>query len=180
MIVAAITYASFALFSPSSLAVFYDGIGNYDRAVSYAYGNYERTGKKEDLIEVCRYALKSYDDKKIEKYLDILVDGDFYSYCVSEKDLGEDFYEFITGKLVVSSFRNESRKENAVDRADDLTETYSETCALRAVLFEAVKVEDDDVIRYVKEKLSDRRAAAIGEEKDLIEYDLLNIDEILK
>lgn len=178
--VAAITYASFAIFSPSSLATFYDGVGNYDRAVSYAYGQYERTGDKEDLLTVCRYALKTYDDKKIERYLSLLVDDGFYSYCTEDERLGEDFYTFITGKLAVSAYRNETRKENAVDMADDLTESYSETCALRAVLFEAVKEENEVQIGYLKEKLSLRNETAAGEEKELIEYDLYNIDEFLK
>ena len=177
--VAAITYAAFAIFSPSSLASFYDGIGDYDKAVTYSYGNYERTGKREDLIVVCRYALKSGDDKKTEKYLGKLVDDEFYSYCISKEDLGTDYYDFITGKLAVSIYRNGSEKTAAADKANELTKNYSGECALRAVMFETIRSEDRATVVYINGILSARSAAAEGEEKTLLESDVYNVNAYL-
>ena len=177
---AALTYAAFAIFSPSSLASFYDGIGDYNHAVNYAYGNYERTNEKSDLLTVCRFALKTSDDKKIEKYLGMMIEGDFKAYCDSDEALGDDLYTFITGKYVVSLYRVSDDKTKACDRADELTENYSEACALRALLFETVKCEDKISVVYIKGKIDARAQTATGEEKELLEYDAANATEYLK
>ena len=177
---AAIVYAAFVIFAPNALASFYDGVGNYDRAVVYANGYYERTKEKGDLVTVCRYALKSEDDEKIEKYLDLLVDDEFYEFCLSDRSLGKDYYDFITGKLVLTVYRRQGQSSAVCERAKELTVEYSGSCALRSILFAAVEKKDETTIDRIKGYLEEMKATAQGAEKTLIETDLSNIEELFE
>ncbi|MBP5373019.1 MAG: hypothetical protein J6Y44_02400 [Clostridia bacterium] len=177
--VLAIGYSVFMIFFPATLASFYDGIGAYDAAVFYSYRNYERTEDKSDLNAVCRYALKTGDSETAIKYLDMLVDGEFYEFCAQEETLGETYYNFITGKLVTLKYYNGESANGCVDLARGFTRHYTNDCALRAMIFSAVDKNDRATLNYVKSVIQTLSATLEGDEKLLADDDLTNLNEFL-
>lgn len=177
--VLAIAYAIFMIFFPKEVATFYDGIGAYDNAVYYAYQNYQRTEDKNDLNTVCRYALKTGDNEKAIKYLDMLVDDDFHEFCAQNETLGEDYYNFIVGRYVTLKYLNGESANGCADLANDYTLVYRSDCALRAMMFSEVEKDDKSALNYLKGVITSRLGSLSGDERLLAQDDLNRINEFL-
>ena len=176
---ACIAYAALLIFTPVTLAKFYDGVGNYDKALVHAYEQYKRSEDLSDLDAACRYALKTGDKDKIGKYLEMLVDReDFYSYCLSDPELGAEYYDFICVKYVAALY--DGGNENAAALANGLTKTYTATCPLRSIAVSATDKNDKTTAAAVKTFLKDRLNTAVDEKENaLITADIGLIDEFL-
>ena len=99
-----LAYAALLIFVPQAIASYYDKVGNYDRATIYMYKRYQISGDRNDLIRTCKYAVKSENTEKEEKYLGLLVEDEgFYAYCLSDSGSGEGFYDFYCGKYAEAS-----------------------------------------------------------------------------
>ena len=172
--VVCLTYAAFMLFAPGFLADFHDGIGNYNKAASYAYKVYEKSGETSDLDKACKFALKTENDLVIVKYLSVLVDCDGFSdYCKEKYTFGDDYYDFMCGKYVCSLYLTEADKKAPCDKANAYSAAYTKNCALRALMFEAAEARDKETLKYIKELLSARTSS------ELIQSDIDKINELI-
>lgn len=99
--VSSMIYLCFALFAPSKMSEFYDGLGSGELSLHYAECAYKKSGEEGDLLIVVRRAVAAKNSKKTAKYCAVLFEKfpDFvsgeelayyqYKYCVALCDCGE-------------------------------------------------------------------------------------------
>ena len=171
-------YAALLIFAPQTLARFYDSVGNYDRAATFMYKRYEISGDKADLVQTCKFAIKSGKTDKEEKYLVYLVDDEgFFGYCGADEDLGAGFYDFICEKYVVAAYLNGKNGGVIAEKANALTKSYTDSCALRALAFACVEKNDKETLSSVKAYM-DKIAETDGQ-NNVLDYDIARIDGYL-
>ena len=108
----ALLYGIFALFSPITLANVYDSVGNYSLSVHYYECAYNKSNSIENVYILCERVDENSDAERAEKYLTIFVESDEFSSFCAQKDLVEsqDFMkseDFYYGKYVLSIFNND-------------------------------------------------------------------------
>ena len=128
----ALIYGGLALFNPSSLARFYDEMGNYNLATRYYEKQYEKTLSNGDLYTLCLELNEYSEPTRAEKYLAKLIDNDsigFTEFCQA-KD--EEFVsnistkEYCIGKYVCAVYVGKGC-EKTIDTVSDLVKNnYTE------------------------------------------------------
>lgn len=180
--VIAVIYACFAIFSPKTLAKFWENAGNYSVSVKYYEKQYEKSGDIVDLANLCAKLDVKSDSKKAVKYLAVFTDSEnFTEFCEKEDKAGG--YKFTSYEYYYGIFTVANYYENGLNAATDTAKKavksgYTERNAFFVLLSE-VKLNKDEgttvlaVISEIKETLSDET------EKNFAERDI-NIAKSIK
>ena len=99
LVALAITFGAFAMFAPRSLAVFFDGVGNYSASVFFYEKQYLKTENFSDLVELVNELDDANDSERAQKYLGILIaHEDFENFCANKKIFGVPYAEYYNGR----------------------------------------------------------------------------------
>ena len=143
--VSSMIYLCFALFAPSKMSEFYDGLGSGELSLKYAERAYEKSGEEGDLLIVVRRAVAAKNAKKTAKYCAVLFEKfpDFvsgeelayyqYKYCVALYDCGE--------------------KDKAVDEASKFSKYFEPGNPLESLAAYVFEKNDTESLRYVLEDI---------------------------
>ena len=164
-------FGSFALFSPITLANFFDGMGCYSLSITFYESNFNKTQKVSDLATLVVKIDQEKDSERAEKYLKILVEFDkFEEFCASEdkysqsqmaaKDyyLGEYVYALLKNGKFLDAFNL------SFDYIDD--NGYTENNPCRVMVVNAEKLLTDDQIYTLKKEIYDCRLS-LTDQNDL-------------
>ena len=148
--VIAVIYACFAIFSPKTLAKFWEDAGNYSVSVKYYEKQYEKSGDIADLANLCAKLEVKSDSKRAAKYLAIFTDDEnFSAFCEQEDKAGGykfTSYEYYYGSYVVASYY-ESGIASAISVAKKAVQAgYTEHNAFYVLLSETPLTKDDGII----------------------------------
>ena len=162
--VIAVIYACFAIFSPKTLAKFWENAGNYSVSVKYYEKQYEKSGDIVDLANLCAKLDVKSDSKKAVKYLAVFTDSEnFTEFCEKEDKAGG--YKFTSYEYYYGIFTVANYYENGLNAATDtakkaVKEGYTDRNAFFVLLSETpLTKEDGNIIKTeisaIKETLSD-------------------------
>ena len=161
--VIAVIYACFALFSPKTLAKFWEDAGNYSVSVKYYEKQYEKSGDIADLANLCAKLEVKSDSKRAAKYLAIFTDDEnFSAFCEQEDKAGGykfTSYEYYYGIFTVANFY-ENGLSVAIGTAKKAVQAgYTEHNAFYVLLSETPLTKEDGTIikaeiSVIKETLS--------------------------
>ncbi len=99
LVALAITFGAFATFAPRSLAVFFDGVGNYSASVFFYEKQYHKTENFDDLVDLVNEIDDANDKERAEKYLGALIEhDDFENFCADKKIMGIPLAEYYNGR----------------------------------------------------------------------------------
>ena len=161
--VIAVIYACFAIFSPKTLAKFWEDAGNYSVSGKYYEKQYEKSEDISDLANLCAKLDVKNDSKRAAKYLAIFTDDEnFSAFCEQEDKAGGykfTSYEYYYGIFTVANFY-ENGLSAAIDTAKKaVKEGYTEHNAFYVLLSETPLTKEDGTIikaeiSVIKETLS--------------------------
>ena len=105
-----VVFGALTLFTPATLARFFDGMGMEKSAVSFYEKQYNKTGDVNDLSVLVMKIDGKNDSARAEKYLAVLVlHDDFESYCAfqdSAQNASLSTKEYYSGQYAVILCRN--------------------------------------------------------------------------
>lgn len=111
-------FGAFCLFAPASVAVFFDGVGNYSASVFFYEKQYEKSG---DILDLDALFIKSYGVKdygRSERYLGELINHDNFESLLSKDDALSD-KEYYYGCYVLSLAKN-----GKIDKACEVSQEF--------------------------------------------------------
>lgn len=161
LLVLVVTLLSIAVFVPGKMARIYDDIGFRHRAKIYAEVEYTKNNSFENLLFLSDLSIKCNDDEFIVTYTGALLNDPRLNDYVKSLDGGNDYYDFVASKYIVSNYVSGSTdSEILCKRAlENYSSDYREGCAIRALMFRAIhgdesgnRTEKDD------EMLKDRKS----------------------
>lgn len=100
-------FGAFCLFSPVTLAKFFDGAGNYSLSVTFYEKQYKKTQDLSDLYVLSVKLDQGKDAQKTERYLSVFLTTDGVNdYCKKYDDTNSVFttYEYLNGKYVCALY----------------------------------------------------------------------------
>ncbi len=100
-------FGAFCLFSPVTLAKFFDGAGNYSLSVTFYEKQYKKTQDLSDLYVLSVKLDQGKDAQKTERYLSVFLTTDGVNdYCKKYDDTNNAFttYEYLNGKYVCALY----------------------------------------------------------------------------
>ena len=99
LVALAITFGAFATFAPRSLAVFFDGVGNYSASVFFYEKQYVKSQSFDDLVYLVDRIDDDNDQVRAKKYLgDLIAHKDFANFCENKEVMGIPFAEYYQGR----------------------------------------------------------------------------------
>lgn len=155
-------FGSFAIFSPITLAKFFDGVGMYSLSINFYESNFDKSNKLSDLVLLINEIDKEKDSELAEQYLKLLVEYEgFDRFCELEDEYNpsqisaRDFY---LGEYVYALVKN-AKFDLALDIAFGYVAEngYTENNPCRIIVFNAERLLDDDQIYKLKQKIYDCR-----------------------
>lgn len=100
-------FGAFCLFSPVTLAKFFDGAGNYSLSVTFYEKQYKKTQDLSDLYVLSVKLDQGKDAQKTERYLSVFLTTDGVNdYCKKYDDTNSAVttYEYLNGKYVCALY----------------------------------------------------------------------------
>ena len=161
-------FGSFALFSPITLARFFDGVGCYSLSITFYESNFNKTQKVSDLATLIVKIDQEKDSELAEKYLKILVEYEnFDEFCSSEDKYSQSQIsakDFYLGEYVYALLKN-GKNTGAVDVAFDYIEEngYTENNPCRIIVVNASSFLNEDEIYSLKQKIYQCRLGLTNE-----------------
>ena len=161
-VIAAI-YACFAIFSPKTLAKFWEDAGSYSFSIKYYEKQYEKSGDISDLANLCAKLEVKSDSERAVKYFAVFTDSeDFSAICEKEDKAGGyafTSYEYYYGSYAVASYYNSGIASAISVAKKAISAGYTEHNAFFVLLSETPlkKAEGESVaeeISAIKETLS--------------------------
>ena len=180
--VIAVIYACFAIFSPKTLAKFWEDAGNYSVSVKYYEKQYEKSGDFADLANLCAKLEVKSDSKRAAKYLAIFTDNEnFSAFCEQEDKAGGYGYKFTSYEYYYGIFTVANFYENGLSAAIDtakkaVKEGYTEHNAFYVLLSEISLTKEDGTI--IKAEISAIKETLSDGEKGFAERDIKIADAI--
>ncbi len=99
-----LTYGAFFLFSPKTLARFYDRLGLYNGSLKLSVRCYEKSKTDEDLLDLCFVIDENRSSDIGKKYILILVENERFNDICNESPAQSQYYslqEYFSGKLAL-------------------------------------------------------------------------------
>lgn len=171
VLAAGLFFGSFALFSPITLANFFDGMGCYSLSITFYESNFNKTQKVGDLATLVVKIDQDKDSELAEKYLKILVEYEkFDEFCEAEDKYSQSQIsakEYYLGEYVNALLKNGKNTE-AVDVSFDYIREngYTENNPCRIIVINASDFLNEDEIYSLKQKIYECRLG-LTDENDL-------------
>lgn len=107
IMIAGLIFGAFAIFSPKTLAKFFDGAGNYSLSVIFYEKQYNKTQDISDLYVLSVKLDDEKDAEKTQKYLaEFLSSEGVKDYCANFDNIGSGIktYDYLNGKYVCALY----------------------------------------------------------------------------
>ena len=183
LLCAGILYGALALFSPITLATFFDDMGMYSASIRYYEKNFEKTNTFGDLDKLVIEIDLDKDSDIAEKYLKLLVESEqFDKFCELKDQLSPSQIsakEYYLGEYVYALCKND-KFEDAVEIASNyVTESgYTKDNPIRIMVFNAQELLGEQQIYALKQKIYEIRARLDGEEQTIASLDISILAEL--
>jgi len=155
-------FGSFALFSPITLAKFFDGLGVYSLSINFYESNFNKTKKVSDLATLVVKLDSEKDSERAEKYLKLFTECEgFDAYCDLEDEYTESNIsskEFYLGDYVYVLCVN-GKVDEAISVAFDYVEEngYTKNNPCRIIVLNAETFLSQEQMDGLKNKINDCR-----------------------